>query len=449
VHILVVDDEKLQRTMLQGFLEKQGYEVEAAATGQEALRLFRERPFELVLLDHKMPDMNGDEVLAAIKKINPLVHAFMITAFGAVDTAVRVMQLGAEDFLEKPVDLEKLLEKIRTIEDQLLIQIDADKVEETIELDKLPVRMVGNSAPLREVLSIISRSAPTPWTVLIRGETGTGKELIARLIHLLSPKKDGPFIELNCAAVPESLFESELFGHEKGAFTGAHSRRRGVFEQADNGTLFLDEVGELPPAMQAKLLRALQENRITRVGGEQAVEVNVRIVAATNRDLKEMVDTGNFREDLYFRLNVIEVEVPPLRARKEDITPLVDFFLKKFNSSSRFDSQAMHQLSKYNFPGNIRELEHLIQRTITLARTPVISPRDLPPEIQNYRGEETAGDLKQRLAEVERQMLLDALENNDWVQTRAARSLGISERVLRYKMEKAGIRNKQRNPSHG
>ena len=444
MHILVVDDEELQRTMLQGFLEKQGYKVEAAANGREALQLFMERPFELVLLDHRMPDMNGDEVLAAMKKINPLVHAIMITAFGAVGTAVRVMQLGADDFLEKPVDLEELLTKIRVIEDHLLIQIDAGNVEEAIELDNLPVRMVGNSAPLREVLSIISRAAPTPWTVLIRGETGTGKELIARLLHLLSPKKDGPFIELNCAAVPESLFESELFGHEKGSFTGAHSRRRGVFEQADSGTLFLDEVGELPPAMQAKLLRALQENRITRVGGEKAVEVDVRIVAATNRDLKEMVDKGTFREDLYFRLNVIEVEVPPLRARKEDITPLVDFFLEKFNSTSRFDSQAMHQLSKYNFPGNIRELEHIIQRTITLTRTPVIGLRDLPPEIKNYRGEETAGDLNQRLAEVERQMLLDALENNDWVQTRAAESLGISERVLRYKMEKAGIQKKQR-----
>jgi len=404
VHILVVDDEELQRTILQGFLEKQ----------------------------------------ATIKKINPMVHAIMITAFGAVDTAVRVMQLGAEDFIEKPVDLEELLDKIRAIEDQLLIQIDAGNVEEAIELDNLPIRMVGNSAPLREVLSIISRAAPTPWTVLIRGETGTGKELIARLLHLLSPKKVGPFVELNCAAVPESLFESELFGHEKGAFTGAHSRRRGVFEQADSGTLFLDEVGELPPAMQAKLLRSLQESSITRVGGEQAVKINVRIVAATNRNLKAMVDKGTFREDLYFRLNVIEVEVPTLRARKEDIPPLVDFFLEKFNSTSRFDSQAIHQLAKYNFPGNVRELEHIIQRTISLVRASIIAPRDLPPEIRNYRGEETAGDLNQRLAEVERQMLLDALENNDWVQTRAAESLGISERVLRYKMEKAGIQKKQR-----
>ena len=442
MHILVVDDEELQRTMLKGFLKKQGYKTLAAANGKEALQLFMEHPFELVLLDHRMPDMNGDEVLARIKKINPLVHAIMITAYGAVDTAVRVMQLGADDFLEKPVNLEELLDKIQRIEDQLLIRTDVDTVTDSIETGELPIRIVGNSAPIREVLSIISRAAPTPWTVLIHGETGTGKELIARLTHLMSLKKEGPFIELNCAAVPESLFESELFGHEKGAFTGAAHRRRGVFEQADSGTLFLDEIGELPAAMQAKLLRALQENRITRVGGEQEVRVDVRIVAATNRDIKEMVEQKTFREDLYFRLNVIEVEIPPLRKRKEDITPLVDFFLEKFGSRSRLDSQALHQLSKYNFPGNIRELEHIIQRTTTLARNPVIGMRDLPPEIQHFRGEETTGDLNQRLAEVERQMLVDALENNNGVQTRAAKALGISERVLRYKMEKAGIEKK-------
>ncbi|MCF6187817.1 MAG: sigma-54 dependent transcriptional regulator [Desulfobulbaceae bacterium] len=444
MHILIVDDEKLQRDLLQGFLKKQGFDVESAADGRQALQLFMDRPFELVLLDHRMPDMNGDEVLAKIKAINPMVRAIMITAFGAVDTAVRVMQLGADDFLEKPVDLEELLTKIHAMEDEILIHDDAGKVEETILLDELPVRMVGNSAAMQEVLSIVVRAAPAPWTVLIRGETGTGKELVARLLHLLSPKKDGPFIELNCGAVPESLFESELFGHEKGAFTGADNRRRGVFEQADGGTLFLDEIGELPQAMQPKLLRSLQENKITRVGGEQAIEVDVRIVAATNRNLKKMVEGGTFREDLYFRLNVIEVEIPPLRKRKEDIGALVEFFLEKFGAACSFAPQALHQLTKYNFPGNIRELEHIIQRTITLARSSRIGQRDLPPEIRNFRGEDPGSDLNQRLAEVERQMLIDALESNDWVQTRAAESLGISERVLRYKMDKAGISKKQR-----
>ncbi len=440
MNILIIDDEQMQRDMLQGFLEKQGYSVLSAANGAEGLALFMEHPVELVLLDHRMPDMNGDEVLARIKTSNPGARAIMISAFGAVDTAVRVMQLGADDFLEKPVDLEELLTKIQAIEDELLVAEDVDAVEKVLHSEPLPVRLVGQSLAMQNMLSIVRRAAPTPWTVLVRGETGTGKELIARLIHLLSPRKDQPFIELNCAAVPENLFESELFGHEKGAFTGAAARRRGVFELADKGTLFLDEIGELPAAMQAKLLRALQENTISRVGSEQPISVDVRIIAATNRDLKGMVADKSFREDLYFRLNVIELEIPPLRERKEDIPELIDFFLNKFHSKARFDARAVNQLSKYNFPGNIRELEHIIQRTITLARSQTISLRDLPPEITQYRGDSSSGSLTRRLAEVERQMLLDALESHDWVQTRAAESLDISERVLRYKMEKAGIR---------
>ena len=444
MNILVVDDEELQRSLLQGFLEKQGFPVKTAANGEQALQIFMEYPIELVLLDHRMPDMNGDELLARLKEINPMIRAIMITAYGAVDTAVRVMQLGADDFLEKPVDLKALLEKIRNLEEQALIEDDVSEVETSIDVHDLPVRMVAGSQAMKNLLSMALRAAATPWTVLIRGETGTGKELIARLIHLLSPRKDAPFVEMNCAAVPESLFESELFGHEKGAFTGASARRKGLFEQADGGTLFLDEAGELPMTMQAKLLRALQENSITRVGGERPVSVDVRIIAATNRDLKKMVEQGTFREDLYFRLNVIELEIPPLRQRKEDIPLLIDFFLDKFHSKARFDSEAMAQLGKYNYPGNVRELEHIIQRTITMARSSTIHLQDLPPEVRSFRGDNSPGDLNQRLAEVEQQMILDALENNNWVQTRAAEALGISERVLRYKMEKAGIKKKRR-----
>jgi len=448
MNILVVDDEELQRSLLQGFLEKQGFPVKTAANGEQALQIFMEYPIELVLLDHRMPDMNGDELLdellARLKEINPMIRAIMITAYGAVDTAVRVMQLGADDFLEKPVDLEALLEKIRNLEEQALIEDDVSEVETSINVHDLPVRMVAGSQAMKNLLSMALRAAVTPWTVLIRGETGTGKELIARLIHLLSPRKDAPFIEMNCAAVPESLFESELFGHEKGAFTGASARRKGLFEQADGGTLFLDEAGELPMTMQAKLLRALQENSITRVGGEHPVSVDVRIIAATNRDLKKMVEQGDFREDLYFRLNVIELEIPPLRQRKEDIPLLIDFFLNKFHSKARFDNEAMAQLGKYNYPGNVRELEHIIQRTITMARSSTIHLQDLPPEVRAFRGDNSPGDLNQRLAEIEQQMILDALENNNWVQTRAAEALGISERVLRYKMEKAGIKKKRR-----
>ena len=440
MRILLVDDEALQRELLGGFLQKQGFSVIEAGSGQEAIDQFLQQPVDLVLLDHRMPDLMGDEVLARIKEINPLSRVIMITAFGAVDTAVRVMQLGADDFLEKPVDLETLLTKIRTIEDALFINEDVVQVEESIDASGLPVRMIATSTAMQQVLSLALRAAPSPWTVLINGETGTGKDLIARLIHQLSPRNDKPFIPLNCAAVPEGLFESELFGHEKGAFTGAANRRRGVFEQANQGTLFLDEVGELPLAVQAKLLRALQEKTIARVGGEQQFPVDVRIVAATNRDLKAMSLEGKFREDLYFRLNVITIDIPPLRQRKEDIPALIEFLLAKYNSDARFDDQALQQLTKYHFPGNIRELEHILQRTVTLARSAQIGLRDLPPEIRDYRGPESEnGDLNHKLAELERQMLIDALEKNNGVQTHAAESLGISERVLRYKMEKLGI----------
>lgn len=443
MNILLVDDEEMQRTMLQGFLKKQGYHVITAADGEEGLRSFMSNQVDLVLLDHNMPGMNGDELLARLKKSNPLVRAIMITAYGSVDTAVRVMQLGAGDFLQKPIDLEVLLKKIQTIEENLFIADDVAKIEEIINTEELPVRMVAEGAAIKQALSLILRAAPTPWTTLLRGETGTGKELIARLIHLLSGQKDGPFIALNCAAIPETLFESELFGHEKGAFTGADARRKGVFEQATAGTLMLDEVGELPPAMQAKLLRTLQDKKITRVGGETPISIDTRIIAATNRDLKQMVEQELFREDLYFRLNVIEIEIPPLRSRKEEIPLLISFFLDKYNSKASFDDQALQLLGKYNFPGNIRELEHIIQRTITLTRTANIAAKNLPPEITNYRGQSSGGDLNQRLAAFERQMLLEALEKYDWIQTKAAESLGISERVLRYKMEKAGITSKR------
>nr|WP_321464580.1 sigma-54 dependent transcriptional regulator [uncultured Desulfobulbus sp.] len=443
MRILIVDDESLQRELLGGFLKKQGFEVVEAECGQKAIDRFFQEPIDLILLDHKMADMRGDEVLERIKAINPQARVIMITAYGAVETAVKVMQLGASDFLEKPVDLEGLLAKIRRIEEKLFIRDDVARVEESIDTAALPVRMIGASAGMQQVLSLALRAAPSPWTVLIVGETGTGKDLVARLIHQLSPRKDNPFIPLNCAAVPEGLFESELFGHEKGAFTGAANRRRGVFEQADGGTLFLDEVGELPLPVQAKLLRSLQEKTITRVGGEQQLPVDARIVAATNRDLKRMSGEGNFREDLYFRLNVITIDIPPLRERKEDIPALIDFFLAKYQSQAVFDDQAVNQLTKYQFPGNIRELEHILQRTLTLARSPRIGLRDLPPEIRDYRGPVgDNGDLNQKLAEVERQMLTDALEKHNWVQTRAADSLGISERVLRYKMDRLGIAKK-------
>ena len=292
---------------------------------------------------------------------------------------------------------------------------------------------------MQELLSLVYRVAPTEWAALIHGETGTGKELVARLIHLMGPRKDGPFIEVNCAAIPENLFESELFGHEKGAFTGAAAKRRGRFELAAGGTLFLDEVGELPLHLQAKLLRTLQEKKVTRVGSETDIDIDARVLTATNRNLKQMVTEGTFREDLFFRLNVLELVIPPLRERRDDIVELIDFFLAKYAVNDiSFDNDAIAQLVKYQFPGNVRELEHLIQRLVTLVRGNRIIVSDLPPEIRENRSK--GGLLSRRLAEVERDMLVAALDEHHWVQTKAAEALGISERVLRYKMNKAGIK---------
>jgi len=437
--ILIVDDEETQREMLRGFLEKQGFKVLTASGGNEALHIFNSAPVELTLMDHRMEDMNGDVVLEKMRQISPLVRAIMITAYGDVTTAVKVMQLGADDFMEKPVDLTDLLEKIRRIEQSLLVEQESEKITEVLEYVELPISIIGSSTPMQELLSLVYRVAPTEWAALIHGETGTGKELVARLIHLMGTRKDGPFIEVNCAAIPENLFESELFGHEKGSFTGAASQRRGRFELASGGTLFLDEVGELPLHLQAKLLRTLQEKKVSRVGSEKEITVDARVITATNKDLKQLVSDGLFREDLYFRLNVLELTVPPLRERRDDIVELTDFFLDKYALSDlSFAADAMAQLVKYSFPGNVRELEHLIQRLVTLVRGNRIEVTDLPSTIRE--NQQKSGLLSERLAEVEKNMLVAALEEHHWVQTKAAEALGISERVLRYKMNKAGIK---------
>lgn len=442
MRILLVDDERLQLEMLEGFLRHRDYAVATATSGTEALAAMQSGVFDLVLLDHNMPGMRGDELLRRILEINPLQAAIMITAFGAVETAVRVMKMGAVDFLEKPVDLQMLQEKIEQLEEKLLVANDAAEIGAHLDEQQLPLTLIGSGQKMQQLLSMVRRVAPSPLTVLIHGETGTGKELIARLIHQLSPRRQYPFVEVNCAAIPENLFESELFGHEKGAFTGAGNRRQGRFEAANEGTIFLDEVGELPLNLQAKLLRALQEKRITPVGSDREREIDVRVLAATNRDLARMVREGSFREDLFYRLNVLELELPPLRQRKEDLPELIEHFLQKHSPRPlRLGSEAQALLLRYTYPGNVRELEHLLQRTVTLARAAILRPADLPEMVRNPPPEATdQTHLDERLAAVEREMLLTALEANQWVQTRAAASLGVSERVLRYKIDKYGIK---------
>ena len=438
--ILVVDDDATQRELLKGFLDRQGYETLTAQDGSEALKLFEREPVQLVLLDHRMPGIKGDVVLEKMKAMNPAARVIMITAFGDVDMAVTALKLGASEFLEKPVDLSVLLKTIQQMEQQVAVDEDVAVVETAMEEAPLPLKIMAESRVMKEVLSLVRRVALSQWPVLVVGETGTGKQLVAQLIHLLSPRRDAPFIVVNCAAIPENLFESELFGHVKGAFTGASNHRRGRFELAHGGSLMLDEIGEMPLSLQPKLLRALQEGKINRVGSEEENDVDVRLIAATNRNLKKMVEEGQFREDLFYRVRVLEIEVPPLRHRRQEIPAFLDFFLNRYAAGPlRFTPEAVDRLIKYPFPGNVRELEHVVQRTVTMARGRTITPGDLPEEIRHFQNA-TDGSLAERLEAVEQEMILSALEKSDWVQTRAAERLGISERVLRYKMKKGDIR---------
>lgn len=440
--ILVVDDEAVQREILQGFLEKKGYHVLTAVDGEDALRCCARYPLDLVLMDQCMPGLHGDEVLARLHQSNPQLRVILITAFGSVETAVKVMKLGAIDFIEKPVDLSLLAERIDSIEQQIVVDSDVEALHEVFIEQSLPFTVIAESEVMRELLSLVRQVAGSPWTALIHGETGTGKELVAKLVHQLSRRSKAPFVEVNCAAVPENLFESELFGHEKGSFTGATACRSGRFDAAEGGTLFLDEISELPLLLQSKLLRALQEKRICPVGGDREHQIDVRVVAATNADLPAMVAAGTFREDLYYRLNVFEIPLPPLRRRRGDVPLLINHFLTKYSKHTmQFDHDALDALVKYDYPGNVRELEHLVQRLVTLVRGTLIRRRDLPMSVlQPAVTGPDCESLDARLEAVEQQMMLETLEQHRWVQTRAAKALGISERVLRYKMAKYGIK---------
>lgn len=443
MHILIVEDDPDQLTLLQGFLKHQGYTAYTALEAKTAEEIFASQPIQVVLLDQRMPDISGEELLARLKGINPLLKAIMITAYASVDIAVEVMKLGAVDFLEKPVDLQILLKKLKDLDESLQTEEEASEVAESIQKSELPLNIVGNSPAMYELLSLVKRVAPTPWTVLISGETGTGKGLLAKLIHELSPRKEEPLIEVNCAAIPESLFESELFGHVKGAFTGAEKNKKGRFELADQGSLFLDEIGELPESMQAKMLQALQEGKISKVGSEDSLSVDVRLIAATNRNLKEMVDQGRFREDLYYRLNVLNLDLPPLREHREDIAELIEYFLKRYTAGKvKLSEQALNTLVKYHYPGNVRELEHLIQRIGVLVRGSTIKQEDLPQEVR-FHSAASQGKLKQRLEAVEKEMISQAMQRHSGNQSQAARELGISERVMRYKLSKYEIKTER------
>ncbi|MDM8525622.1 sigma-54 dependent transcriptional regulator [Desulfococcaceae bacterium HSG8] len=449
LHILIVEDGKSQRELLRDFLRDEEYEVSVAENGEQAVEKVKAGYYDLLLLDYKMPGMNGMQVLETVKRINPETDVIIMTAYGTIDTAVKAMKAGASDYITKPVELEELLIQIdRISEKRILLRENEILREELGEKGITTDQIIFQSTAMSEVVNLSGRVADSSATVLIQGESGTGKELLARLIHTLSPRSEKPMVTVNCAALAENLLESELFGHEKGAFTGAAKRRIGRFEEADGGTLFLDEIGEVAPSVQVKLLRFLQEREFQRVGGNQTLRSDVRMISATNRDLKERVSAGAFREDLYYRLNVVTIEVPPLKKRKEDIPLLADHFLDRFAAENGKQIRGMSPdardlLMKYDYPGNVRELENIIERAAVITRDSVLSTRDFPfGESFGHQSRRKTGDksLKEAVEELEQEMIRKSLEKTGNHQTRAAKLLGISERMLRYKLKKYGIK---------
>ena len=451
VSILIVEDEDTQRSLLGGLLRKEGYTVGEAADGESAAALFQKEIFEIVLLDYKLPDTDGLTLLKKIKEVNPATEVVMITAFGSIENAVGALKAGASEYLTKPVDLDDLFFKLRKIEEKTYLIRENMILRETLKDRFKSEDFVYHSEKMHEVSSLVVRIARTDSTCIISGESGVGKEVIVNMIHALSERKSFPLVKVNCAAIPETLLESELFGYEKGAFTGAYQRKAGKFELANKGTIFLDEIGDIPVVLQSKLLRVIQEKEIERLGGVQSVKVDVRIIAATNRNLDEEVKKGTFREDLFYRLNVVNILIPPLRERKEDVPLLIDFFLKKYNSKHKknvkgLTREARDVLVKYDYPGNVRELENIIERAIVLARGDHITSEDLP-NLAEQAMAGSDGSIRGTVESIEKTMIIEALVNADWVQTKAAASLGLSERMLRYKIKKYGIAKGNRSGS--
>jgi len=443
--ILIADDEANMRWVLERTLSKAGYDVETAEDGQLALdRALAERP-DLVLVDLKMPKLDGLSVLRKLKEHYPDLMIVMMTAHGSTASAIEAMKAGAHDYLMKPFDVEELLITISKAFEVERLREQVDYLKGEVQSNSW--QLVGNSEVMQKVKHLVERVALTPATVLIQGESGTGKELVANAIHTLSPRVEGPFIRVNCAALTETLLESELFGHEKGAFTGAHARKTGRFELAEGGTLFLDEIGELSLNVQAKLLRVLQERTFERVGGEKTIKVDVRIIAATNRDLLKETQEGRFREDLYYRLSVFPISIPPLRERQEDIPYLAEHFLKKlrnYGQSKTLGSGVLNQLMAYSWPGNVRELENVIERMVIISSGTVIGADGLsviktPSTKEKGPCPFVLPSEGVSLEEIEKSFLQQAMEQTGGNQSQAAKRLGLSRHAFLYRLEKYGI----------
>ena len=442
-NVLVVDDDHDMRALLRDVLEEHGYKVTLAQNGQEALKNLREGEYPVVLTDLRMKGIQGIELLAEIKRSFPDTNVILMTAFGSVETALEAMKQGASDYLMKPVKNDDLLRVTERSFREALLRSEINRLRREVNKEYSFNQILGKSKPMREIFDLIRRVADSPTNILITGESGTGKELVAKALHYNSERKDAAFVAVNCAAIPEQLLESELFGHMRGAFTDAKVDKRGLFEEAAKGTLFLDEISELPLMLQAKLLRAIQEKEIRRLGANRPIAVDTRLIAATNLNLSEEVKAKRFREDLYYRLNVIEMRLPPLRERREDIPLLVDAFLKKFGQARGKDVKGVSEatmalLVDYAWPGNVRELENVIERAVTLSRGDKIVPDDLPGTIQGSRGDrrvlDEAAEKMHPLHEIEKEYIKKILEKMGGNKYQAAQVLGIDRKTLYRKL---------------
>jgi two-component system response regulator PilR (NtrC family) len=454
--ILVTDDEESIREFLDIMLRKEGYEVTCVEDGKQAADILKKKTFDMVISDLQMPNMTGIELLKHVREAYPEVIFMLITAFGTTESAVEAMKMGAYDYITKPFKIDEVRINIANALRSKNLEVENRTLKKELEKEYSFQNLVGNSEAMHKIYSLVKRVSDSPTNVLITGESGTGKEMVAKAIHYNGPLKDKAFVTINCGAIPENLMESEMFGHKKGSFTGAIADKPGLFEVADGGSLFLDEVGELPLSIQVKLLRAIQERVIRRVGATEDSHVDVRIIAATNRNLEDMVSTGAFRQDLFYRLNVINIRTPSLRERREDITLLANHFLAKYNSRlvktiSAISREAMDLLKKYDYPGNVRELENIIERTVALEAGATILPESLPPFVNTPSGRKMASsegieisaddgiDLQKVLDQIEKELLIKAIHAAGGTKKRAAKLLGITFRSMRYRVEKFSL----------
>ncbi len=443
IKIAVVDDEEIVCKRLKKVLEKEGYEVETFLDGETALGKISSHQFHLVILDLKLPKLDGLQVLEQIKAISPETEVIMITAYGSIESAIEATKMGAFHYITKPIKLDEFRTLVHKAKEKIFLVSENKQLKETLARYTF-TELVGKSLKMQKIYQLIIKVAPIDCNVLIQGETGTGKELVAKAIHYRSPRKQAPFVSFNCGGFTEELITSELFGYEKGAFTGAFHTKIGLLESANGGTVFLDEIGEMPLSMQVKLLRVLQEKKILRVGGIKPIPLNIRIIAATNRDIKKMVEEGKFREDLFYRLNVVNFVLPPLRERKEDIPLLINHFLCKYNALFgkqilRVTERALAKILNYPFPGNVRELENIIERAVALTEKKEIDVCDLPPDLNAFEVKAEEPNEVSPLVEQEKYYIKKALEQTGYNKHKAAKILGLSRTTLWRRMKKYGL----------